>query len=128
MTKTIEIKCRGLVGGKVEGEALVAQTTLSFWGEVDPMTGRVIAEGHPLEGRRLSGKVLVIKSTKGSSATPFVMGLAHAEGNAPAALVNTEIDALAVLGCVVNRPFQDELPVVFSRSFECIYVRRLPAF
>jgi predicted aconitase with swiveling domain len=44
----------------------------------------------------------VIRSTKGSSATPLVIGLAHDEGNAPAAFVNTDVDALAVLGCVVN--------------------------
>lgn len=103
MADNVVIKCRGLVKGKAEGEALVAPTTLSFWGEVDPVSGRVIASGHPLEGESLGGKVLVIRSTKGSSATPLVIGLAHQEGNAPAAFVNTEVDALAVLGCVVNR-------------------------
>ncbi len=96
------LKCRGLVKGRGEGEALVARAPLSFWGEVDPVSGRVIAEGHPLEGECLRGKVLVIESTKGSSATPLVLGLAAREGNAPVALVNTSIDALAVLGCVVN--------------------------
>ncbi len=101
------IQCRGLVPGRAEGEALVAETTLSFWGEVDPVAGRIIAKGHPLEGQSLRGKVLVIQSTKGSSATPLVMGLAQAEGNAPVAMVNTNIDALAVLGCVVN-----EIPMV----------------
>ena len=103
MSETIEIKCRGLVKGKAQGEALVARTTLSFWGEVDPVSGRVIASGHPLEGHMLRGKVLVIESTKGSSATPLVIGLAHREGNAPVAFVNTNVDCLAVLGCVVNQ-------------------------
>lgn len=103
MASDIVIKCRGLVKGKAIGEALVAPTTLSFWGEVDPVSGRVIASGHPLEGESLRGKVLVIQSTKGSSATPLVMGLAHQAGNAPVALVNTDVDSLAVLGCVVNR-------------------------
>jgi len=102
MSSETVIRCRGLVRGKAEGEALVARTTLSFWGEVDPVSGRVIAKGHPLEGQSLGGKILVIESTKGSSATPLVIGLAHGEGNAPAALVNVAIDALAVLGCVVN--------------------------
>lgn len=103
MSDRIEIKCRGLVKGKAQGEALVAPTTLSFWGEVDPVTGQIIASGHPLQGKKLRGKVLVIRSTKGSSATPLVMGLAHRQGNAPVALINTNIDCLAVLGCVVNR-------------------------
>ena len=103
MDNSIRINCRGVVKGRAGGEALVARTTLSFWGEVDPLSGRVIASGHPLEGECLGGKVLVITSTKGSSATPLVIGLAHGEGNAPVAFVNTDIDALAVLGCVVNR-------------------------
>ena len=103
MAGKVVIKCRGLVKGKAEGQALVAPTTLSFWGEVDPISGRVVASGHPLEGESLGGKVLVIRSTKGSSATPLVIGLAHQAGNAPAAFVNTNVDALAVLGCVVNR-------------------------
>jgi len=103
MTDEIRIECRGLVKGKAEGEALVAQATLSFWGEVDPMTGRVLTPGHPLEGQCLGGKVLVIESTKGSSATPLVIGLANSQGKAPAAFINTNIDGLAVLGCVVNQ-------------------------
>ena len=102
MDETLEIRGRGVVGGRAEGEALVADATLSFWGEVDPVTGRVIAVGHPLEGRSLKGRVLVIRSTKGSSGTPKILNLAKLEGNAPVALVNVEVDSLAVLGCIVN--------------------------
>ena len=118
MADKVVIKCRGLVKGKAQGEALVAPTTLSFWGEVDPLSGRVIADGHPLQGKCLRGKVLVVESTKGSSATPLVLGLAHQEGNAPVALVNTNVDALAVLGCVVNgipmvtSPEQDPFEII----------------
>lgn len=97
------LSCRGLVKGRAEGPALVARTTLSFWGEVDPVSGRVISQGHPLEGAELGGRILIIESTRGSSATPLVMGLAHQFGHAPAAVVNTKVDSLAVLGCVVNQ-------------------------
>jgi predicted aconitase with swiveling domain len=102
VTGDTSVKCRGVVKGQAEGEALVARATLSFWGEVDPVSGRIIAAGHPLEGESLRGKVLVIESTKGSSATPLVLGLAAREGNAPVAFVNVSVDALAALGCVVN--------------------------
>lgn len=96
------IRCRGVVRGCAEGEALVARAMLSFWGEVDPVSGRIIATGHPLEGECLRGRVLVIESTKGSSATPMVLGLCAREGNAPVALVNVHVDALAALACVVH--------------------------
>jgi predicted aconitase with swiveling domain len=98
----IVIAGRGVVKGRAQGEALVADATLSFWGEVDAVTGKVIAVGHPLEGECLAGRVLVIRSTKGSSATPMMLRLASLEGNAPAALVNVEVDGLAALGCIVN--------------------------
>ncbi len=102
MTNSVQIRCRGVVKGHAEGEALVADAMLSFWGEVDAVTGKVIAVGHVLEGQSLGGKVLVIRSTKGSSGTPLMLNLAKLEGNAPAALVNVEVDSLAVLGCIVN--------------------------
>lgn len=118
MTETVEIKARGIVKGRAEGEALVADATLSFWGEVDPVTGKVIAVGHPLEGESLQGRVLVIRSTKGSSATPMILRLAKLEGTAPVAFVNVEVDSLAALGCIVN-----EIPMVTGldrNPFECI--------
>ncbi len=102
-TESLEIKGRGVVKGRAQGPALVADATLSFWGEVDPVTGKVIAVGHPLEGQSLRGRVLVIRSTKGSSATPMILNLAKLEGNAPVAFVNVEVDSLAALGCIVNQ-------------------------
>ena len=119
MSEAFEVKGRRVVGGCAEGEALVADAMLSFWGEVDPVTGRVIAVGHPLEGCLLRGRVLVIRSTKGSSATPMVLNLAKLEGNAPAAFVNVEVDGLAALGCIVNG-----IPMMAGLErdpFECIH-------
>jgi len=118
MTELLELKGRGVVPGRAVGPALVADATLSFWGEVDPVTGTVIAVGHPLQGQSLRGKVLVIRSTKGSSATPMVLQLATLEGNAPVALVNVEVDSLAALGCIVQK-----IPMITDldrNPFDCI--------
>jgi predicted aconitase with swiveling domain len=118
MSETFTVKGRPVVAGCAEGEALVADAMLSFWGEVDPVTGTVIAVGHPLEGCSLRGRVLVIRSTKGSSATPMVIGLAKLEGNAPAAFLNIEVDGLAALGCIVHG-----IPMMAGlerNMFECI--------
>lgn len=112
MSESIEIRGKGVVGGVAEGEALVADATLSFWGEVDAVTGTIIAVGHPLEGEHLKDRVLVIRSTKGSSGTPMILNLAQLEGQAPAAFVNVEVDGLAALGCIVNGiPMMSELEV-----------------
>jgi predicted aconitase with swiveling domain len=102
MNETFTLRGKKVAGGCAEGEALVADAMLSFWGEVDPVTGVVIAVGHPLEGCRLGGRVLVIRSTKGSSATSMVLELAKLEGAAPAAFINSEVDSLAALGAIVQ--------------------------
>ena len=43
-------RCRGIVGGIGEGPALMADTRLSFWGGFDPVAGRIVEVGNPLEG------------------------------------------------------------------------------
>lgn len=112
MSNRVEIRGRGVVKGRAQGKALVADTTLSFWGEIDAVSGRVISVGHLLEGECLAGRVLVIRSTKGSSGTPMMMRLAYLEGNAPVALINVEVDGLAALGCIVNGiPMMTDLEV-----------------
>jgi len=118
MPEPVVLRGRPVVRGRAEGPALVADATLSFWGEVDPVSGRVIGRGHPLEGNSLAGRVLVIRSTRGSSATPMVLNLAKLEGTAPAAFINVEVDSLAALGAIVNR-----IPMITDlerNPFECI--------
>ena len=110
----------------------MADATLSFWGEVDAVTGKVIAVGHPLAGQSLRGKVLVIRSTKGSSGTPMTLNLAKLEGNAPVAFVNVEVDSLAVLGCIVNSiPMITDLakdPFTFIRTGDHVLVDSIDGF
>ena len=50
----IEIKGKCVVKGRAEGTALVADTTLSFWGEVDAVTGKVISV--PASSENISGR------------------------------------------------------------------------
>ena len=56
MSEQITIRGRTVVRGRAEGAALVADATVSFWGEVDPVTGKVISVGHPLEAISLAGR------------------------------------------------------------------------
>ena len=97
------LRCRGIVGGIGEGPALVADTRISFWGGFDPVTGKVVEAGSPLEGQDLTGKVVVFRSTKGSSGTSRMLRLARIAGKFPAAFVNTDLDELGVLACVAQR-------------------------
>jgi len=104
------IRCRMVVPGRVTGEAVVSRSRLSFWGGFDPVSGKVIDATSPLFGYSLKDKVLVLISTKGSSGTSGNLATAKKKGNAPAAFINTEVDSLAALGCVVQEiPFVTDL-------------------
>jgi predicted aconitase/predicted aconitase with swiveling domain len=105
-------RCRKVVGGVAEGPALVADTRISFWGGFDPVTGKIVEVGNPLEGESLEGKVVVFRSTKGSSGSSRMLRLARISGRSPVAFINLELDELSVLSCVAQ-----DLPLVIG--MEC---------
>lgn len=85
------------------GEALVLTAPISFWGGVDPMTGRIADVRHPQHGQSVSGKVLFVPGTIGSSSASAVLLELTRNGRAPAALVLHEPDAILLLGLIVAR-------------------------
>ncbi|MBZ9847102.1 DUF126 domain-containing protein [Mesorhizobium sp. CA14] len=101
-----------LVPGKAgEGEALVLTAPISFWGGVDPKTGRIADVRHPQHGEIIAGRVLFLPGTIGSSsASAVLMELVH-NGRAPAGLVLHEPDAILLLGLIVAREMGWETPM-----------------
>lgn len=102
-----------LVSGTASGEIVISEVPLSFWGGVDPVSGVVIDEHHPLRGQCVSGKILAIPSGRGScsgSGAIFEMLLG---GTAPAALVFRHHESILALGVVIASEFFDRaIPVV----------------
>jgi predicted aconitase with swiveling domain len=101
-----------LVPGKAgEGEALVLTAPISFWGGVDPKTGRIADVRHPQHGEIIAGRVLFLPGTIGSSsASAVLMELVH-NARAPAGLVLHEPDAILLLGLIVAREMGWETPM-----------------
>ena len=103
-------------GASGEGTALVLSAPISFWGGVDPKSGRISDVRHPECGQNISGKVLFLSGTIGSSsASAVLMELVHA-GHAPAALVLHEADAILLLGLIVAREMGWATPVAVKLS------------
>ncbi len=92
---------RVLVAGEASGTALATDVPLSWWGGLNPLTGEVIDRRHPLCGERITGRVLVFPFARGSSSTSSAMLETLRAGTAPAAIVNSEVDPVVVLGDVV---------------------------
>jgi len=101
-----------LVAGEAGfGPALVLSAPISFWGGVDAKTGRIADVRHPEHGRSIAGRVLFLPGTIGSSsASAVLMELVH-NGNAPAALVLHEPDAILLLGLIVAKEMGWRTPV-----------------
>jgi predicted aconitase with swiveling domain len=102
MSGPIVLKGRKVVGGVVEGEALVTRDHVSGWGGIDPRTGTVIEVRHPLRGVSFAGKVLVFPGAKGSSGWSAMFHSARMYGKAPAAMLFNEMTTKMALGAVVT--------------------------
>lgn len=99
----IVLRGRGIVGGQAEGEALVTRQTISGWGGVDAISGRIIETRHELRGVSFAGKVLVFRGAKGSSGWSVVFHTARLAGSAPLAMIFNEMTTKVALGAVVMR-------------------------
>ena len=100
-----------LEGVAAHAQALALTAPISFWGGVDPKTGRIADPRHPEYGEETSGRVLLVPATVGSSsAAAILLELVHA-GRAPAALVLHEPDAILLLGLIVAKEMGMPVPI-----------------
>lgn len=98
---------RKIFKGTAEAEAIVTKDGISFYGGVDPDTGKVVEVGHELEGQSITGKILVFPTGKGSTVGSYTMYRMKKNNMAPAAIVNKEIDTIVAVGCIIS-----EIPCV----------------
>jgi len=102
-----------LVAGKGEGPVLATMEPLSFWGGLNPATGEVIDRHHPLSGRNVAGRILVMPSGRGSSSSSGILLEAIVAGRAPAAILLSRVDDVFALGAIVaDEVFALSVPVL----------------
>jgi len=106
---------RKICSGAAQGEALVSQAAISFFGGVDAESGVVTERGHPLEGQSVAGKVLVFPTGKGSTVGSYTLYRLKHAGLSPAAIVNAECEPIVAVGCIIA-----EIPCVDHISIEHI--------
>ncbi|HLF21470.1 MAG TPA: DUF126 domain-containing protein [Aestuariivirga sp.] len=95
------IAARVLNAGEAEGPVLVLDEPLSFWGAFDPRTGIILDVHHPQRGARLTGKVLLMRESRGSGSSPGTIAEAIRLGTAPAAIVLVAPDVNLAIGAAV---------------------------
>ena len=121
---------RMVLGGVAHGPVIASAEALSFWGGVDPATGKVIEIRHTLHGVCLAGGVLMLPTSRGSCSGSGVLLDMALNGRAPAALLFRETEDVLTLGALVSAEmFGKPLPVlrlapeVFQRLSQAKSVR-----
>ena len=103
---------RKIFKGKVMGEALVTGDDISFYGGCDPETGEIVEKNHHLEGKSVSGKILVFPSGKGSTVGSYVLYALKKADKAPLAIVNKVMDPVVAVGCIISEiPAVDQIDI-----------------
>ena len=81
-----------LIQADISGEILLCPEGLSFWGGVDPETGTIIDIHHPCYQQNISGKILMMPSSRGSRSGSGVLLELCLKNIAPAAIIFHEAE------------------------------------
>jgi predicted aconitase/predicted aconitase with swiveling domain len=113
-----ENKAISIVQKDIKGKVFKCCEGLSFWGGVDPHTGRIIDIHHPNHGSFISKKFLLMPTSRGScSGSGVLLQLAQSE-LAPAALIFHETEEILTLGAIVADQLFDKQVAVLKVSKE----------
>ena len=96
------IAARGIIGGRAEGPALVADEPVSFLGDVDIRSGRIVGALPSARNASVKGTVLVFPYTSGSAGAWRFLYQLYKHGNHPVALVTETVpDPSVVQGAIL---------------------------
>ena len=101
-----------VTSGNAEGPVLKLGEPVSFWGGIGP-DGRIIDVHHPQHGAEVTGRILVMRSGRGSSSGTYVLAELLRLGIAPAGIILTEPDGIIATGALVAAELYDvHMPIV----------------
>jgi Uncharacterized conserved protein len=96
------VRGRGISKGTGSGPVLISAAPISFLSGVDPDTGIIVEIGHPLQGKSISGTVLVFPYGKGSTVGSYIIYALVQNGHAPAAIINREAEPIIAVGAIIS--------------------------
>lgn len=104
------------VQGKASGKLLASNTELSFWGGVNPQTGKIIDRHHTLSGQFLQDTILAIPGGRGScSGSGVILELLLNEKGPKAILFERREDILTLGVMIAEEVFGKAIPVMILR-------------
>lgn len=101
-----------VTSGEASGAVLKLDEPVSFWGGIGP-DGDIIDVHHPQHGAVVTGRILVMRSGRGSSSGTYVLAELLRLGIAPAGIILTEPDGIIATGALVAAELYDTaMPIV----------------
>ena len=119
----MEITATCVLPGTGEGQLLSTRQAISFWGCVDPVTGKISDKRHELFGESIFQKILMFPFGKGSSTGSLILLELLRLNLAPAAIINIRTELLLATGPIVGKHFYGvTLPIVniHSKDFDLL--------
>ena len=102
-------ECKFIVAGASEGLALVSLEPFSFWGGLDPKTGKIINPRNNLFGESVKDKVFVYPSGRGSSTTSAILLEAIRCKTAPRAIITLQAEPIIAIGVLVAQEMYEHV-------------------
>ncbi|RLF23528.1 MAG: hypothetical protein DRN15_02590 [Thermoprotei archaeon] len=119
--KVYKAKAPSYISAKVRGRLLISEEPISFFGEVDPQTSRIINPSSPIHGKALKDRILVMPHGRGSTVGSYIIYALARRSIAPKAILMLEPDSVVATGCAMGEvPFAYDIPreLLNSSSFQ----------
>jgi predicted aconitase with swiveling domain len=87
--------------GTAQGEVLLLTEPVSFWGGVDHH-GEIIDVHHAQHKAKMTNKILVMPSGRGSSSATAVLAELIRTGDGPLGIIMLQCDTILVIGALVS--------------------------
>ena len=118
--QTPQLKARLVIfDGECRAETLVLDEPLSFWGGLDPQTGRIIDKRHPQQGATVTGRILILPGTRGSTSSPGALCESLRLGTGPAGILLPAPNVTILTAVTVAAElYQCSIPVLIVEQSE----------
>jgi len=123
----MRVRARPISKGYAEGLAVVSKKPVSFLGDVDPESGRIVDRESEVYGERISGKIFIFPEGRGSTVGSYVIMQMKRNKTAPAGMIMTESEAIIAIGAIisgiplVDKPEVDLVDVVENGDYVRIF-------
>lgn len=114
----MRIKCRTIVKGAGEGEALVTKQPINFLTMIDLKSGIVSDNEHELYKKNIANKILVFPNAIGSSVGAYSIYALKINNVVPRAIVCRKADITTASGCAIA-----DIPLVDNPEIDVFAIK-----